>query len=113
MLPEETPTPGMLPPNPTPSEVEPISPQAAEAILHEAIAPYLAEGWRVLHRDAYSARLRRDTRNVDVWVDLLGNVQTRERGLTPLQESGRLMAWTALLAMLLVALALSAAFGLL
>jgi len=113
MLPENTPTPGMLRPNPTEPEVEPISPQAAETILHEAIAPYLAEGWRVLHRDAYWARLRRDTRNLDVWVDLLGEVQTRERGLTPLQESGRLMAWTVLLAMLLVALALSAALGLL
>ncbi len=113
MLPENTPTPGMLRPNPAETEVEPIDPQAAESILREAIAPYLAEGWRVLHRDAYSARLRRDARNIDVWIDLLGDVQTRERGLTPLQESGRLMAWTVLLAMLLLALALSAVFGLL
>ncbi len=113
MLPENPPTPEMLHPNPTEPEVEPIDPQTAETILHEAIAPYLAEGWRVLHRDAYSARLRRDAHNVDVWVDLLGDVQTRERGLTPLQESGRLLAWTVLLAMLLVALALSAALGLL
>ncbi len=113
MLPENPPTPGMLRPNPAQEEVEPIDPQAAETILQEAIAPYLAAGWRVLHRDAYSARLRRAAQNIEVWVDLLGEVQIRERGLTPLQGSGRLMAWTVLLAMVLVALALSAALGLL
>ncbi len=113
MLSENIPTPGMPRPNPAEPEVEPVDPQTAEAALSEALAPYLAEDWRVLHRDAYSARLRRAGRNVDVWVDLLGDVQTRERGPTPLQESGRLMAWMVLLAMLLLALALSAALGLL
>ena len=52
-------------------------------------------------------------RNLDVRVDLLGQVETEESGLTPLQDSGRLTAWVLLLALLLVVLALSAALGIL
>jgi hypothetical protein len=43
----------------------------------------------------------------------LGQIVTQESGLTPLQDSGRLTAWVLLLAALLVALALSAALGIL
>lgn len=92
-------------------EIEPISPQQADAILQEALKPLLAEGWHVLDRNAYSARLTRGMYNLDVQVDLLGQVQTRETGLTPLQDSGRLTAWVLLLAALMVMLALSAALG--
>ena len=52
-------------------------------------------------------------RNLDIRVDLLGQVETEESGLTPLQDSGRLMAWMVLLAALLVVLALSTALGIL
>jgi hypothetical protein len=94
-------------------EVEPIAPQAADAILREALAPYVAQGWHVMDQGPYSARLTREKRNLDLRVDLLGQVETRESGLTPLQESGRLVAWMVLLAMLLVALSLAAALGVL
>jgi len=96
-----------------PPEIEPVSPQDAQAILQKALEPYLADGWRVVDRSAYIARLTRGTHNLDVQVDLLGTVEKREAGLTPLQESGRLTAWMLLLVSLLVALALAAALGLL
>jgi hypothetical protein len=93
-------------------EIEPISPQDAQVILQKALEPYQADGWRVLDRSAYIARLTRGARNLDIRVDLLGQVEKHESGLTPLQESGRLTAWVLLLVALLVALALAAALGL-
>jgi hypothetical protein len=98
---------------PHPPEVEPISPAAAAQVLEAALQPYLAEEWRVLDRGPYAARLTRGARNLDIRVDLLGQVETEESNLTPVQDSGRLMAWMLLLAMLLIALALSAAIGIL
>jgi hypothetical protein len=95
------------------TEIEPISPQDAEAILKTALEPYLADGWTVLDRGAYHARLTRGLRNLDVRVDLLGAVSTEESGLSPLQDSGRLTAWVMLLATLLVVLALASALGIL
>lgn len=101
-----------LEPNPgPPTEIEPINPHEAERILGQALEPYLAEGWRVLERDAYTARLTRDDRNLDVRVDLLGQVETRESGLTALQDSGRLVAWVLLITALLLALAITSALG--
>jgi len=94
-----------------PDEVEPIAPQAADAILRAALEPYVAQGWHVIDQGPYSARLTREKRNLDLRVDLLGQVEASESGLTPLQESGRLAAWMVLLALLLVALALAAALG--
>ena len=91
--------------------IEPIAAEDAAQILARAIEPYLADGWHVLDRGAYSARLTRGVRNLDVRVDLLGQVETEESGLTPLQDSGRLTAWVLLLVTLLVVLALSAALG--
>jgi len=101
-----------LEPNSGPvAEIEPVSPHEAERILSQALEPYLSEGWRVLERDAYTARLTRDDRNLDVRVDLLGQVETRESGLTALQDSGRLVAWVLLITALLLALAITSALG--
>jgi hypothetical protein len=94
-------------------EIEPIPPQEAEKILAEAMKPYLADGWRILNQNAYSARLTRGLRNKDIQVDLLGKVDIQDTNLTPVQDSGRLMAWVVLLAFLLVALALASALGIL
>ncbi|MBI5958611.1 MAG: hypothetical protein HY866_07750 [Chloroflexi bacterium] len=111
MLPDNTPK---LDPQKIPDpEIEPISPQEAETILQEALDPYLAEGWHILDRSAYTARLTREMRNLDLRVDLLGRVEKQETGLTPLQDSGRLTAWVLLLAALLVTLALTSALGIL
>jgi hypothetical protein len=111
MLPEDhvNPDPNHQPP----PEIEPIRPEQAEALIAAAIKPYLAEGWHVLERSAYAARLTRGTRNLDIRVDLLGQIEIEESGLTPLQDSGRLIAWVLLLASILVALALASGLGLL
>jgi len=111
MLPDSEPE--LDPQKPSEPEIEPISPQDAEAILKQAVEPYLAEGWRVIDRSAYLARLTRGKRNLDLRIDLLGKVEKQEMDLTPLQDSGRLMAWMLQLTALLVALALSAALGIL
>lgn len=113
MFSENAPDPGTPEPEPAapPDEIEPISPDDAAAILEQVLEPYLADDWHVLHRDAYSARITKGTRNLDIQVDLLGQVDTHESPLTPLQDSGRLMAWVLLWAMLLVALALGSALG--
>lgn len=111
MLPDSTSE--LDPQKPPEAEIEPISPQAAEAILKQAVEPYLAEGWRVIDHNAYLARLTRGKHNLDIRVDLLGQIEKQETDLTPLQDSGRLMAWILLLTGLMVALALSAALGIL
>jgi hypothetical protein len=95
------------------TEIEPVGIAEAEKIMEEALQPYLADEWRVIDRGPYATRLTRGMRNLDVRVDLLGQVEIEESGLTPLQDSGRLMAWMVLLAALLVVLALSAALGIL
>jgi hypothetical protein len=95
------------------AEIEPVGIAEAEKIMEEALQPYLADEWRIIDRGPYAARLTRGMRNLDIRVDLLGQVETEESGLTPLQDSGRLMAWMVLLAALLVVLALSAALGIL
>lgn len=111
MLPENAPDPGITQPDPPETEIEPISPDDAEVLLKQAMEPYLADEWHVLYQDAYLARLTRGMRNLDIRVDLLGNIETTESELNPLQDSGRLMAWVVLIAMLLVMLALTSALG--
>jgi hypothetical protein len=95
------------------AEIEPVGIDEAEKIMEDTLQPYLAEDWRIIDRGPYAARLTRGVRNLDIRVDLLGQVEAEESGLTPLQDSGRLMAWMVLLAALLVVLALSAALGIL
>ncbi len=105
--------PDTLPDSTGPAEIEPVGIADAEKIMEDALQPYLAEDWRIIDRGPYAARLTRGMRNLDIRIDLLGQVETEESGLTPLQDSGRLMAWMVLLAALLVVLALSAALGIL
>jgi len=111
MLPDSEPRPTIE--QPVEPEIEPIRPEEAEKLMAAALEPYLAEGWIVVDRTSYSARLTRGARNLDLRLDLLGQVETQETRLTPTQDSGRLVAWALLLAALLVALALSSALGIL
>jgi hypothetical protein len=105
--------PDTLPDSTEQAEIEPVGVEEAEKIMEDALQPYLTEDWRIIDRGPYAARLTRGMRNLDIRVDLLGRVESEESGLTPLQDSGRLMAWMVLLAALLVVLALSAALGIL
>lgn len=93
------------------TDLDPISPEEAQVILDEAIQPYVEAGWFVMDRSAYAARLTKGLYNLDVRVDLLGQVETTQSGLTPLQDSGRMAAWVLLLASLLVALVISSILG--
>lgn len=109
MLPDTGPNPST--PAPEEPEIEVIPPDQADAILQEALLPYLQEGWSVIHRGPYNTRLTRNKRNLDIRVDLLGKVEMVETDLTPLQESGRLIAWMLLLVSLLAALVVGTALG--
>ena len=94
-----------------PAAVEPIAPQEARQRLDQALAPYLEDGWAVRARHDYMAQLTRGRRNLEFYVDLLGEVTVSERGLTPAQASGRLIAWVLLLASFLLVLAIASALG--
>ncbi|GAB4572159.1 MAG: hypothetical protein Kow0077_10750 [Anaerolineae bacterium] len=94
-----------------PENVEPIAPEAARKCLEDAIAPYLADGWVVLVEHDFMARLTRGKRNLDFYVDLLGEVTIEEQALSPVQDVGRLVAWLLLVVAFLLALALASALG--
>lgn len=95
-------------------EIEPISAEAARALLYSAIRERLGEhwndeesGWRMVSGHDYMARLTRGTRNVDFMVDLLGHVTVEEKAIGPAQVQGRLNAWLLLGASLLLAMLLA------
>ena len=88
-MPDETPS----------SEIEPIAAEAARSVLYAAIRERLGEhwndeesGWRIVSGHDYMARLTRGNRNVDFFVDLLGNVTIEEKAIGPAQIQGRLNA---------------------
>jgi hypothetical protein len=109
MLPDAESNP--ITPVPEESEIEPIQPEEAAAVMEQALQPYLDDGWLVLHQSPYIARLTREGRNLEIRVDLLGKVIVDEVALSPLQDSGRLIAWVLLLASLLVVLVLATVLG--
>jgi hypothetical protein len=90
--------------------VEPIEPEQARQLLDQAIRERLGDHWddeetgwvRVTGHD-YMARLTRGRKNLDFYVDLLGNVTVEEKELSPVQQQGRLVAWMILLGSLLIA----------
>ncbi len=98
--------------------IEPIAPELARAILDRAIAERLGpdwqdedSGWLLVTGHDYMARLTKGSRNVDFYVDLLGQVTIEERAINPAQASGRLIAWTLLLLSLAIAYLLARAIG--
>lgn len=100
------------------SEVEPIPAETARRLLYDAIRERLGEhwndeesGWRIVSGHDYMARLTRGNRNVDFFVDLLGNVTIEEKPIGPAQIQGRLNAWMLLGASLILALLLAYVSG--
>jgi hypothetical protein len=92
-------------------EIEPIPAEQAREILHNAIRERLGEhwddeetGWAVISSHDYMARLTRGRKNLDFYVDLLGEVTIEEKDITPAQEQGRLLAWVLLFGSLVIAL---------
>jgi hypothetical protein len=57
------------------------------------------------------ARVTRGDKNVDFYVDLLGDVTVEEKDINPAQASGRMVAWVLLLVSLGVAYVLARAVG--
>lgn len=83
--------------------IEPIPPEQAREILEAAMRKRLGDDWRdeesgwqwVTGHD-YMARVTRGRKNVDFYVDLLGEVTISEGEINAAQDSGRLIAWTLL-----------------
>jgi hypothetical protein len=98
--------------------IEPIPPEQARAILDQAMRERLgsdwedeSSGWQLVTGHDYMARVTRRDKNVDFYVDLLGNVTVEEREINPAQASGRMVAWVLLLVSLGVAYMLARAVG--
>jgi hypothetical protein len=97
-------------------ELEPISAQQARAILEQAMRERLGDNWQnddwaLITGHDYMARVTKGRRNVDFYVDLLGNVRVEEREVNPGQDSGRLIAWLILLLSLGIAFLLARIAG--
>ncbi|MBI5928113.1 MAG: hypothetical protein HY862_02305 [Chloroflexi bacterium] len=94
------------------TEVEIITPEAAEAILKPEVEKLITDGWRIIHESSFAARLVKERDMVDLQVDLLGQLE-RKQGVTLIYgpEIGRVIAWVLLLVSILLALALASALG--
>lgn len=99
-------------------ELEPITPDEARNLLEAAIQARLGDNWendefgwvRVTGHD-YMARLTRRGKNLDFYVDLLGNVTVEEKPISEAQSSGRLIAWVLLLLSLGIAVLIARIVG--
>lgn len=100
------------------NEIDPIPPEEAHDILHNAIRERLGEdwndeirGWTIITGHNYMMRLTKGRKNIDFYVDLLGNVTIEEGEVNPAQTAGRLMAWMFLLGSLLLAMLIARIAG--
>jgi hypothetical protein len=91
-------------------EIEPIPAEQARAILDKAIRERLgerwqdqADGWTLVTGHDYMARLNKGGKNLDFYVDLLGNVTVEEKEINAGQSTGRLLAWLLLGLSLIIA----------
>ncbi len=98
--------------------VQPISAEQARDILYAAIRERLGdawddeeEGWAMISGHDYMARLTRGRKNIDFYVDLLGEVTIEEKDINPGQETGRLLAWMFLVGSFLIALLIARLVG--
>lgn len=90
-------------------DFEPIAPELARQAITAAIEAKLGPdwndedtGWAITYDSDYLVRLTRAKINLDFQCDLLGDVTIEEREISPIQASGRLIAWAVLLATLFV-----------
>lgn len=81
------------------------------AIIAHCGQDWETNGWLVVHRSDYLMRLTKGEHNVDFACDLLGQVSITETPISPLQASGRVVAWMVLGASILVAFAIAWATG--
>ena len=98
--------------------IEPIEAEQARAILDQAMKERLGDdwedefsGWVLVAAHDYMARVTKRDKNVDFYVDLLGDVTIEEKEINPAQRSGCMVAWVLLLISLGVAYMLARAVG--
>lgn len=91
-----------------------VTPEQAEAILRPEVQQLQSEGWRLVAKPLYGARLEKGVDVLDLRVDLLGNIE-RETKLTAFTTAtrGRMVAWVLLITTLLVVLVFASEVGLL
>lgn len=93
-------------------EVTIIEPDQASVILTQKLDELESEGWVMLVRTDYMARLTRGRHNLDVQVDLLGQIEIRQTALSASQESGQIVGIMLVLALLLLAITLASILNL-
>src|SRR5690606_29579528 len=98
--------------------IEPIEPEKARAILDQAMRERLGDdwedefsGWILVAAHDYMARVTKRNKNVDYYADLLSNVPSEEKEISPAQASGRVVAWVLGLVSLAGAFMLARAVG--
>lgn len=98
--------------------IQPITSEAARDILHAAIREHLGanweddpDGWTLVESADFHARLNKGGRNLDFYVDLLGDVRIEESGLSAAQEYGRLLALMFLIGSILIAIIIARVAG--
>ena len=93
-------------------EVQIVEPDEAAAILEPVVSELEAEGWVIIVQHDYMARLTRGRRNLDLEVDLLGELHREEKPLSLVQESGQIVAILLVLVSILAAISVASALGL-
>ncbi|NDJ85984.1 MAG: hypothetical protein GYB66_08870 [Chloroflexi bacterium] len=93
-------------------QVDFVTPQEAEDILRPEVERLVEEGWQLINKPLYGARLQRENEIIDLRVDLRGKLETETKlaFMSPAQR-GRLIAWVLLLSSLLVTLTLASVLG--
>lgn len=84
------------------NDIKLIEPDEAAALLEPHLAELEADGWKILVQNDYMARLTRGKHNIDIRVDLIGDIHTEIKPLTFVQESGALIAALVFLALLMM-----------
>lgn len=74
------------------TEIQIVTPEDAAAILQPKIKELQSEGWVVLVQHDYMARLTRGSYNMDLQIDLLGELHMEQKAITLAQESGQWIA---------------------
>ena len=92
-------------------EIEPIAPEEARKAIERAMIAHLGEDWRktwlLVHESNFLVRLNQGAVNLDFQAGLLGEVEITEKPAHPLQLSGKMVAWSILLASVFVALSIA------
>lgn len=94
---------------------EPATPQAQRAAIDAAVLARLGENWErdwiIVHNAHDLLRLNKGDKNLDFQADLLANVEVIEREASPVQLSGRWIAWLILGLSLFVAFVAASVAG--